>query len=271
MVRNKDVEILYGKNVLKQFRNYLFNENPISLFDGRKVGFLVKPNMLRNESSSTGITTDVKVVEIIVDYLYSMGFRDIIVGDGGEASYDTMETLRNNNYFSIVDIYPEVKIVDLNKGPMIPKVIGNVQMFINKYALDHYVISVAKLKPHGMMQATMTLKNLMGCVLPKGHMHDNFTMKIRDVYNYIKPIYGVVDGIIANGRCENIACPVKMNTILCGRDLPTVDKIGSMIIGRTASHIDNLYKRKNEALDNNLCDKKILSNLINLYRKGGLK
>jgi uncharacterized protein (DUF362 family) len=229
---------------------------------------LIKPNMLRNESTTTGITTDVKVVEPIVIGLTSLGYT-VIIGDGGESCFDTMSSFENNGYVDMCEKHG-VKLIDLNKGPLIPKVIGGVQMFINKYALESQVISVAKLKPHGMFRVTGTLKNLMGCVLPKGHMHDNFTTKIEDVYNYIKPVYGIIDGLIANGRCENIPCGVKMNTIIAGNCLPCVDKAESMILGRTAEHIENLFSIV-KGKETSTADFGLIAKLANIYVDGGIK
>jgi uncharacterized protein (DUF362 family) len=264
-----EVKVFHGDKCLEQFTTDICQDLSSELYHSVSMDkpVLIKPNMLRNEKTGTGITTDVKVVEPIVIGLTSLGYN-VIVGDGGESCFDTMDSFRDNGYVDMCEKY-NVKLIDLNKGPLVPKIIGGVQMFINKYALESQVISVAKLKPHGMFRVTGTLKNLMGCVLPKGHMHDNFTTKIDDVYNFIRPVFGIIDGIIANGRCENIACPLKMNTIIAGKYLPYVDKVESTIIGREAEHIENLFKKT--AKPGDIITSYNIEELTKLYASGGLK
>ena len=259
-----EVKVFHGEDCLKQFKESLPSFFPILL----DKPVLLKPNMLMNQPANSGITTDVRVVKILAEYLLDKGFK-VIVGDGGDASLSsTMTSFANNGY---VDMCKDlgIELYDFNKGNMVPKTIGGVQMFINKFALEYNVISIAKLKRHGTFKATFTLKNLMGCVMPKGHMHNNFTMKIEDVYNYINPVFGVVDGIVANGLCENIPSPLRMDTILASSNLPYLDMICSRIVGRSAEHIENLFK-KSITCGEKICDYPI-EELTKLYNEGGIK
>jgi|WetSurMetagenome_2_1015567.scaffolds.fasta_scaffold10945_3 uncharacterized protein (DUF362 family) len=264
------IDIFHGEDCLSQFTTRICKDLTSELYHSLSMDkpVLIKPNMLRNEKADTGITTDVRVVEPIVIGLTSLGYN-VMVGDGGESCLDTYDSFQTNGYVDMCEKY-DIRLIDLNKGPLVPKVIGGVQMFINRYALESQVVSVAKLKPHGMFKVTGTLKNLMGCVLPKGHMHDNFTTKIEDVYNYINPAFGIIDGLVANGRCENIPCGVKMNTIIAGKCLPCVDKVESMILGREAEHIESLFK-KIDSKDKSVIEFTTVADLANLYSRGGVK
>ena len=253
--------ILHGANCLHQFSYILNNDIDLDLPKDKPV--LIKVNMLRPDDGKKSITTDVKVAEVLVKHFKDKGY-EVIVGDGGESCFDTLQTFAMNGYVDMCNNY-NVKLVDLNKSPIELKIIGGIQMFISKIALESSVISVAKIKPHSMFQVTGTLKNLMGCVLPKGHMHDNFTNKIIDVYNYIKPVYGVIDGIVANGKCENISCPIKLDTIICSKSLVTLDKIESYILNRKADHIETLANIEKVSIDTEKVEK-----IKSLYDNGGV-
>ena len=229
------VEIVYGEHCLERFSEFILNSKLNTLPMNKPI--LLKPNMLNDMSANDGVSTDYRIVDILAKYFVSNNYK-VVIGDGGVRP-DTIASLIKNGYSNIKD----VELIDLNKGEMIPKQIGNQSMFISKIALESSVISIAKLKVHSLMQVTLTLKNLMGCVNPKGNMHDNFVSKIEDVYEYIKPVYGIVDGIIGNLTREDVVAPVVFNTILAGNCCYCVDKVGSIILKKEAQHIENLLTK----------------------------
>lgn len=201
--------------------NYISKDKPI----------LIKPNFINDTHSNLGMTTDVEVVMAIVFYLQEFLAKEklsneVIIAEGNgcgsvERGYEV------NNYTKI----DGVKLVNLDKTEMVMTPILNEQMLFSKYAFDYQVISVAKLKPHSMAGMTCTLKNLMGFVYPKGNMHSNLHNKIVALGKIIKPVFGVVDGFIANAVAETVNAPVELDTVIVGNNCFDVDLVCSKILG----------------------------------------
>ena len=95
------------------------------------------------------------------------------------------------------------------------------------------IISVPSLKTHNMAKTTLTMKNLMGTILPKGVMHSSIHKKIADLISIFrsKMKFQLIDGIIGSRGSELGGNPVEMDLIIAGGDPVAVDRVGSEIIG----------------------------------------
>lgn len=194
---------------------------------------LVKPNYLNASHPSTGITTDARVIEGIVKYLKLHNFESIAIGEGSGFA-DTFQAYR----VAGVDIVAErwnVKLVDLNRDvfvevrPHNPLALKKVK--IAKTALESAIISVPKLKPHRIAGVTLSIKNMMGAMTPKGSMHTHHLSKsIADLASIIKPQVAVIDGIIAGEGHESSGNPVQMNLVIAGTDPVAVDTVGAAVM-----------------------------------------
>ena len=49
---------------------------------------LIKPNYVRAKHPSTGITTDSRVIESLIEFVKNIGVKDIVVGEGGTGDTD---------------------------------------------------------------------------------------------------------------------------------------------------------------------------------------
>lgn len=203
---------------------------------------LVKPNYITADHPSTGVTTDSRVVEGVIMFLKKHNVANIIIGEGSGLA-DTFEAYRVAGLNAVAERWG-VKLVDLNRGefievkPLNPLALERVR--ISKIALESTVISVAKLKPHRMAYVTLSLKNLMGVISPKGIMHGNLSRKIVDLASILKPRVAVIDGIIAGEVHETARKPVKMNLVIAGTDPVAVDAVGAAVMGinpRTVKHL----------------------------------
>jgi uncharacterized protein (DUF362 family) len=113
---------------------------------------------------------------------------------------------------------------------------------IAKTALNSTIISVPKLKLHRSMGVTLSIKNMMGAMTPKGSMHSgSLSQKIADLASVVKPSLAVVDGIIAGEGHETSGNPVEMNLVIAGIDPVAVDAVGAAIMGispETVKHLE---------------------------------
>jgi len=203
---------------------------------------LIKPNYINARHPSTGITTDSRVVEGVVKFLKQHQAKEIIIGEGSGFA-DTFEAFRAAGIDAVAERW-KVRVVDLNKDqfievrPQNPLALKKVK--IAKTALESTIVSVPKLKPHRMAGVTLSLKNMMGAVTPKGSIHNHLSQKIVDLASIIKPSIAVVDGIIAGEGHETSGSPVEMNLVIAGTDPVAVDAVGAAVMGIPPENVKHL-------------------------------
>ena len=192
---------------------------------GMKV--LIKCNLLMKKKPEECTTTHPAVVEALVKKLQAIGAVPII-GDspGGlftprllkgiyaatgmaDVAQRTGAQL-NYNTNAIEVSYPEGEIV---KKLTVMEVLNEVDA----------VITVAKLKTHGMTLYTGAVKNLFGVIpgMTKAEYHlrmnkvEDFTQALVDICQYVKPVLSIMDGVIGmEGDGPSAGTPRKIGAIL---------------------------------------------------------
>jgi len=203
---------------------------------------LVKPNYINASHPSTGNTTDARVIEGTVKFLKERGYSNIVIGEGSGLT-DTMKAYKVAGVDKVAHRW-KVDLIDLNEDEYIimdvPNSLALKTVRISKTALNSAVVSVPKLKLHRMAGVTLSLKNLMGVVSPKGQIHRHLSKKIADLASVVKPRLAVIDGIIGGEGYELAGKPVKMNLVIAGLDPVAVDTVGTAVMGfnlKKARHI----------------------------------
>jgi len=211
---------------------------------------LVKPNYINAAHPSTGITTDGRVIEGVVKFLRQHQVKDIMIGEGSGFA-DTLEAFRVAGVDAVAERW-EAKLVDLNRdefievAPKNPLALRKVK--IAKTALESTIVSVPKLKPHRMADVTLSLKNMMGVVTPKGSMHNHLSQKIADLASIMKPSLAVIDGIVAGEGHETSGNPVEMNLVIAGTDPVATDAVGAAVMGITPETVKHLLLAEDRGL-----------------------
>lgn len=220
--------------------------------DGASV--FIKPNLVSPRTRwDVPSTTDVRVVELVVQELVKRKAKHIVIGECGFK--DQWEaTLKSTNYLSLLK-YP-VEIVPLQDGP-------NFHMFTLK-RLEKYrslygvkfsnfllgcnvVINMPKLKVHQMAGVTGAIKNMMGTMAQKGSMHPkaNTTIlhkRLADLYDLTKTMvnFVVMDGIKGAEYSEQCGRPVHSGVLLFGTDQWEIDVTAAKLMGVNPRRIDYL-------------------------------
>ena len=214
---------------------------------------LVKPNYINSRHPSTGITTDGRVIEGVVMFLRRHNFKDVLIGEGSGYS-DTFKAFKVAGVDAVAERW-NVKLVDLNIDEMIeiapenPLALKKVK--VARTALESTIISVPKLKEHGMATVTLSLKNMMGAVTPKGSIHNPLSEKIVDLAAIIKPRIAVIDGIIAGRGHETSGSPVEMNLVIAGTDPVATDAVGAAVMGIDPGRVEHLRLAHKRGLGTN--------------------
>ena len=239
---------------IQNYINNMLDESLMSkrLFIGAKV--LLKTNLLMKKKPEDAVTTHPIIIECAAKYFISRGcyvtiadspagpftksaLEGIYVASGiDKAASNSGATLNFNTNSS--DVHPEnslrlktFKVIDVVKDA-------------------DFVISLAKLKTHGMMTFTGTVKNLFGVIpgLIKAEYHfklmdeQNFGHHLIDIERFVKPDYSIIDGIEAmegNGPSNGIK---RHLGLIIGSDSPyEADYVASEIASIPYEKIPTLY------------------------------
>ena len=217
---------------------------------------LVKPNYVTTDHPSTGITTDCRVIDGVISFLMQHGAKEVVIGEGTGFG-DTLEAFRVAGVDRVTERW-NVRMVDLNKDEFIevrpPNARTLKRVKIAKTALESTIVSVPKLKPHSGASVTLSLKNMMGAMTPKGSMHGHLSQNIVDLASVIKPSIALIDGIIAGEGHETSGNPVEMNLVIAGTDPVAVDAVGAAVMGISPDSVKHLRLAEESGLGT--CDLK---------------
>ena len=200
---------------------------------------LINPNWVISDHFRTGNITSTDTLEGIVTYLIQnskIAPEKIVVADGG--SFVLSGKFFKFNDISRLEEYG-VRILNLNDDEIvhdieIPNPLSLKTVNIARTAMDaNCIISVPSLKTHNMARTTLSMKNMMGTILPKSIMHSNIHKKIADLVSVLrsKMKFQIIDGIIGSNGSELGGKPIKMNLIIAGKDPVAVDRVSSEIMG----------------------------------------
>ena len=211
---------------------------------------VIKPNLTTALPYDMGLTTDPRVVQVIVELCRDVNASEIVVAEGS-GGVDTDVAFDKCGYSRLAREY-NLELVDLNKSPItmvdVPdgkslKVLGVPNVILESDAL----INVPKFKLKKEW-ATLSVKNLLGAVPGKGkfsgemwtpqgkwfgprgekkRVHANLDEGLVDLNTVIRSSLIVMDGIVASYEDR----PIELNTVLASRDSLALDCIATKIGG----------------------------------------
>lgn len=195
---------------------------------------VIKPNLCYYWNSSTGNTTDPKVVAGIIDYVrgvYGINTQISVV----EADASAMRTnyafpvlgytrLAEKKNVHLVNLSEEeqaettVTVGGQNLSFKIPQLLLKSDLFIN----------VPKLKVMREPVITCAMKNLFGAngLKRKNKYHRFLSEAIVGINKILHPHVNIVDGVIALGNH-----PVRLDLVMAGTDQFSVDWVASQAMG----------------------------------------
>ena len=205
---------------------------------------LIKPNVVVPKPPSTGVTTDPRIVEGIIEYVKTCGVSQITIAEGGNPETDKAFTITG---LKDVAKRQHVPLVNINNDAQatinIPGAIALPSVCISKTVQESTcIVNVPTLKIHHMTQVTLSLKNLMGVIIGNREviMHSNIEAKLADLASVIRPTLNIIDGFIGAEMDETCGRPVPMGIVIAGQDIVAVDVVGSAVMGVDPTTIRHL-------------------------------
>ncbi len=201
---------------------------------------VVKPNLCYYWDSSTGYTTDPKVVGGIIDYVREKcGERvNIKVAEADASAMRTKYAFPVLGYEKLAE-EKKVELVNLSEDEL-----TEMPVSVNNHSFSFKVpqlllktdlfINVPKLKVMRATKITCAMKNIFGCIgFPKKVKYHSFLDEaIVGINKILRPHLTIVDGLVALGQH-----PIRLDLIMAGVDPFSVDWIASEIMGYNPSKI----------------------------------
>lgn len=216
---------------------------------------LLKVNLLMKKKPEDAVTTHPVFVKALADILVDYGVK-VIIGDspGGPfnermlkgiyevCGYNDIQNgdsiILNDNYNSFDAKHPEGKIL---KNITVIDLLNHVDK----------VISVSKLKTHGMMAFTGAVKNMFGTIpgILKAEYHfkmpevKDFSEMLVDVCMYSKPVLSFMDGIVGMEGAGPSGGELVDSKVIIASDSPYhLDYVAVKLIGASPDSIPTVKR-----------------------------
>jgi Uncharacterized conserved protein len=255
----------YDNQVEAQLRAGLCELGGMSAFvqPGQRV--FLKVNLLMKKRPEEAVTTHPSVVEAAVRLIQEVGGIPII-GDspGGPYNHNALQGIYNRTGLSevaqrtgaelnqdfgqTVRLFPEGRVV---KSLTVTNCVNEADV----------VISIPKIKTHGMMTFTGTVKNLFG-VIPgllkvEYHLkmpdHMDFARLLVDIAQCVKPALSIMDGIVGmEGDGPSAGQPRKIGALLLSADPFALDVAAADLIGLKPEKVPTIQAARERGLASRL-------------------
>jgi uncharacterized protein (DUF362 family)/Pyruvate/2-oxoacid:ferredoxin oxidoreductase delta subunit len=207
---------------------------------------LLKPNLLKADLPDKCSVTNHTVVKATAE-IFKEKDVNLSYGDSPgihKSSYAATKTGLKESMDSI-----SIPQADFDEGREIYFADGiqNKKFIIANGVLDcDGIISISKLKTHGLTRMTGAVKNQFGCIPGKlkAEFHvrlpdpTNFCRMLVDLTKYLKPRLYIMDAIVAmEGNGPGSGTPRKLNLLLLSTDPIALDTIACRIIGLNPKNV----------------------------------
>ncbi len=207
----------------------------INKFITKEDHILLKPNLLRGKKPESGVTTHPAIFEAMVRILKENTVQNITYGDS--PGFGSPSGVAKESGIAQIAEKNNIPLLDFSHGETVNYDLGVVTKrfeIANGVLESDGIISLSKMKTHGLTRITGAVKNQFGCVygLNKGASHarysdiHSFSKMVIDLNRYLSPKMRlfVMDGIIAmEGNGPASGNPTPMNVILVSEDPVALD------------------------------------------------
>lgn len=193
---------------------------------------LLKPNLLMGFAPEKCVTTHPAVFKAVAE-IFKSYFPNVSYGDSPGFGSPSKASQKAGLAKAADEL--NIKLADFNNGKEVFFENGcqNKKFFIANGVLENdAVISLPKLKTHGFLKMTCSIKNQFGCIpgTLKAEYHVklpsafDFARMLIDLDRYIKPRLYIMDGIQGmEGNGPSGGTPINMNILLFSTDPIALD------------------------------------------------
>jgi len=200
---------------------------------------VLKVNLLAGDAPEKCVTTHPSVFRCVAELLAAEG---ALIQYGDSPGFGAPHAAAKKAGIAGVAKEMNIELADFKEGREVfyEKGVQNKKFYVARGILESDgVVSLPKLKTHGLERFTGCIKNQFGCVvgIRKGEFHvklpdaTDFARMIVDLNNFIKPRLYVMDGIMAmEGNGPRGGTPRPMNVLLFSTDPVALDATACRLI-----------------------------------------
>lgn len=217
---------------------------------------LLKPNLLSTRKPEDAVTTHPEIVRAVGEVV-KRGGTDLVVGDSPPfAGEKPAKYTKLCDMTGMTAVAQELgaRLARFEEQPVdISCPAGRIyrRFQIGRDVVEaNAVISISKLKTHGLTQLSGAVKNLFGCVpgIRKGLFHVQsaedptvFAQMLLDLMCALPPVLHVMDAVVAmEGAGPNAGTPRQVGLVLASKDPVALDAVASAIIGIDPMDIETI-------------------------------
>jgi len=210
-----------------------------STFFDKNERILLKPNALSAVDPRLGVTTHPAVFEAVIKVMKETG-ATLSYGDS-PAMYKPMQALEKAGLSAVAEKYG-IPLADFENGRKVVHKQARLKgsLFIANGVLDaDSLVSISKLKTHGLTRITGAVKNQFGCVpgLNKARYHaqfplvNDFCALLVDITTFVHPRLYVIDAVMGmEGNGPNSGELKKLGVLIFSTDPVAADAVACKII-----------------------------------------
>jgi uncharacterized protein (DUF362 family)/Pyruvate/2-oxoacid:ferredoxin oxidoreductase delta subunit len=201
---------------------------------------VLKPNVLQGSDPERCVTTHPEVFRAVAKIMLEQKVQ-LSYGDSPGDPMSTVSALKKSGFLSVAE---ELGIgqadFDHGKDCAFADGVVNKRLTIADAVLtSDGVVSLPKLKTHGLTRITGAIKNQFGCVpgMKKGQYHAQFpdvfefSKLLADITLFVKPRLYVMDAIYAmEGNGPQSGDPKKLGVLLFSTDPVAIDTVACLIV-----------------------------------------
>jgi len=264
------------KSILKSFENL----GGIDKYIAKNDKVLLKLNLLMNKSPDTATTTNPIFVKALAQVITQYGATVIIADSpGGPFNKRALEKIYEGTHIKKI---AEEEGVSLNYNTEHTEIACDNGKILKKIIMTDYlndvdkVISVSKLKTHGMMTYTGAVKNQFGTIpgVLKAEYHyrmpkiEDFADALIDICLASNPVLSFMDGIIAmEGDGPSAGTTRKIKAVLASDSPYHLDCVATKIIGFEENEVPTVKTSIERGLcESNLEDIELIGDNINEFK-----
>lgn len=226
---------------------------------------LLKPNAGRKGPEKSALCTNPEVLRGLIRFFKEKEAAEILVGDGALTGINVWEAMESAGITAVCQ-EEGAAMVNLDDCKPADKEIKNGVM-VNKLRFSSLVfeadivVSVPVIKTHMYTGATLSIKNMKGCLLKREKMKLHRIDKpspdeskgrcldwgIADMASVLLPDYAVMDGTICmEGFGPSAGSQINLDLVVASKDPTAADYVGVMLMGMpydAISHINLVQER----------------------------
>ena len=204
---------------------------------GEKI--LLKVNLLAGTAPEKAVTTHPSVFKAVARHLQGVGAE---IGYGDSPGFGRPESVARRA--GLVEVAEELGLTlyDFTTGSTVSFPEGHLirQFTVAQGVLDcDGVVSLPKLKTHGLVRLTGAVKNQFGCIpgFLKGEFHarmadiDRFAQMLADLTRFVHPRFYVMDAVMAmEGNGPRSGSPRPVGALLFSEDPVALDAVACRLV-----------------------------------------